>query len=294
MNSTTDNWVRDEETIELGALIAILWRHRWWIVASGVICTIIAVLIAVMSTPIFRATVVLVPANNEASGGLDAALGQLGGLASLAGLNVGGGRMEKEEALAVLRSREFTEAFIRDKQLMPVLFAAKWDDKKQSWLPDTKPPTPAQAYKYFHQRVRTILQDKKTNLVSVQIEWQDGALAADWANELVRRLNAEMRGRAITHADASVGYLEHELESTAVVATRESINRLIESQIKQRMLANVTQEYAFRVVDRAMAPDADDPVWPNKPLVVIVGGLAGGVLGIAGVIFATLVRRRVA
>ena len=293
MNSTTDNWVRDEETIELGALLAILWRHRWWIVASGVICTAIAVLIAIMSTPIFRATVVLVPANNEGSGGLDAALGQLGGLASLAGLNVGGGGMEKEEALAVLRSREFTEAFIRDQQLMPVLFAAKWDDKKQSWLPDTKPPTPAQAYKYFHQRVRTILQDKKTNLVTLQIDWKDGTMAADWANELVRRLNAEMRGRAIAHADASVGYLEHELESTAVVTTRESINRLIESQIKQRMLANVTQEYSFRVVDKAMAPDADDPVRPNKPLLVIAGGLLGGVL-IAGVIFATLMRRRVA
>jgi uncharacterized protein involved in exopolysaccharide biosynthesis len=289
--TTTDGWVNADETIDLRALIASLWARRWWIVASVFVCTSIAVAAAMMSTSIFRASTILIPTSSERSGGMDAALGQLGGLASLAGLNLGSGDMEREEALAVLRSRQFTEAFIRDKQLMPILFPKKWDAKEQRWKAGTKPPTDAQAYKFFNKKVRTVLHDKKTNLVTLHIDWKDGTQAAAWANELVQRLNAEMRGRAIAHADASVGYLEKELESTSTVATRESINRLIESQIKQRMFANVTQEYAFRIVDRAMAPDPDDPLRPNKILMLAAGILVGGILGVIIVLLAGPVRQ---
>lgn len=280
MSSTTDVWMNADETIDIRALIATLWARRWWIVASTFVCAVLAFAAAMYMTPMFRAATILVPVNTERGGGMDAALGQLGGLASLAGLNLGGGDMEREEALAVLRSREFTEAFIRDKNLLPVLFHKKWDGEGQRWRADVKPPTPWQAYKYFNKSVRTVLHDKKTNLVTVQVDWKDGKLAAEWANELVQRLNAEMRARAIAHADASVGYLERELQATSTVATREAINRLIESQIKKRMFANVTQEYAFRTVDRAMAPDDDDPIRPNKVLMLASGILVGGILGV--------------
>jgi uncharacterized protein involved in exopolysaccharide biosynthesis len=279
VSTTTERWPAGDDRIELAVLIRRLWHRRWWIVASVLVCGAIGAAIALLSTPIFRATVVMVPANTEGRDGLEGALGQIGGLASLAGLSLGSQGNDKEEALAVLRSREFTERFIHDRNLMPILFATRWDAKEQRWRPGAKPPTPAQGYKYFHGQVRSIVQDKKTGLVTVHVDWKDGALAAQWANELVARLNTEMRTRAIAHADASVGYLERELENTNVVTTREAINRLIESQIKSRMLANVTQEYAFRVVDPALAPDADDPLWPNKPLLLAAGLLLGGVLG---------------
>lgn len=295
MNSTTDGWINPDDTIDLGALIGKLWQRRWWIVAAVFVCTTIAAVVAFNTTPIFRTTAVMVPANAERGGDMRGPLGQLGGLASLAGLTVGGAGLETEEALAVLRSREFTEKFIRDRNLMPVLFASRWNEKEQRWRADTTPPTPAQAYKYFHKSIRAVIQDKKTGLVTVQIDWKDGGQGAEWANELVRRLNAEMRVRAITHANASVGYLEKELEVTSAVGTRDSINRLIESQIKQRMLANVTQEYAFRVVDTAMAPDKNDPIRPKKRLLLAGGVLIGGVVGIAIVLVAGFVssQRRV-
>jgi uncharacterized protein involved in exopolysaccharide biosynthesis len=117
-------------------------------------------------------------------------------------------------------------------------------------------------------------------LVSLQIDWRDRVEAAAWANELVERLNAEMQARALAKANASLGYLEKELAASSVVETRDAINRLIESQIKTRMVANTTREYAFRVVDRAMAPDADDPVWPVKSLFFLCGPLLGLGVGI--------------
>lgn len=273
--SASDNWA-DNEIVDLAAVAGKLWKHRWWIAASALICTALATLYAFTATPIYRASVLMVPANNNAGGGLEGALGQLSGLASLAGVQIGNANLAKAEALAVLQSRELTEAFIRDKNLMPLLFPKRWDQELQRWRADKKQPTPAEANKYFGEKVRSVYDDKKTNLVTLRIDWNDRVEAAAWANELVERLNAEMRARAIAAAEASIGYLEDELPSTETVATREAINRLIEAQIKQRMLANVTREYVFRVVDKAMAPDEDDPIRPRK-VMLIAGAFLGGI-----------------
>lgn len=289
MISSTENWSANAQPEGVRALVQAIWLRRWLIVATTVAVTVVAVVIAFATTPVYRSTVVLVPASAERSGmgaGLGSALGQIGGLASIAGINVNSGGIETEEALAVLRSREFTESFIHDKQLMPKLFPKKWDQQTGAWRADEEPPTAAQAYKYFHRKVRAIMQDAKTGLVTMQVDWRDREKAAEWANELVQRLNAEMRARAIAKADASVGYLEQELGATANVATREAISRLMETQIKQRMLANVTQEYAFRIVDRAMPADANDPIRPKKPMLIAAGFILGGGLGLLVVLLA--------
>jgi len=102
----------------------------------------------------------------------------------------------------------------------------------------------------------------------------------------VARINAEMQKRAIAKSQASVGFLEEELKKTSVIGTQEAINRLIEAQIKQRMLANVTQEYALRVVDKALPPDLSDKVRPKRLVLLMLGPILGGIFGIAMVLFA--------
>jgi uncharacterized protein involved in exopolysaccharide biosynthesis len=281
------NWVGEHDNAGLRRAVIRLWQRRWWIVISIIACTAAATVVAFFTTAVYRATTVMVPAGSERSNmgaGLNAMLGQLGGLAAMAGVNVSATDIETEEALAVLKSRQFTESFIHDKQLMPVLFAHKWDAQRRTWK-EGKQPTAAQAYKYFSKKVREVTQDKKTGLVTLTVDWRDRQLAAEWANELVLRLNAEMRARAIAKANASVGYLESELQRTTVVATREAINRLIEGQIQRRMLANVTQEFAFRVVDRALPADLDDPIRPKKLLLIAVGFVLGAALGVLAVLF---------
>jgi uncharacterized protein involved in exopolysaccharide biosynthesis len=282
VNATAQDW--DSGAFDLRQFVAVLWRKRWWVAGFVLIGSAISLVAAFVIPPVYRATTVLVSASSErGSGGvLGSALGQLGGLASLAGINVGSSDAEMEESLAVLRSRQFTESFIADNNLMPKLFAKKWDAHNNKWnVRQEDQPTLAKASDYFSRKVRSVAQDKKTGLVTLQIDWRDREEAALWANELVRRLNAEMRDRAISKADASIGYLEKELKSTTLLGTQEAINRLIEAQIKHRMLASVSQEYSFRVVDTAMAADADDPIKPNKLLLIVAGPLLGFALGVA-------------
>ena len=280
-----------EETVDLRAILILLWAKRWWIAATTIIFAMAGAGWVYVSTPIYLSSTVLIsasPERNNLSGTISSALGQLGGLASLAGGTLGASDTSSVEALAVLQSRQFTEKFISDLNLMPVLFYRKWDSANGRWKGDPKHwPTPAKAVKYFIKTVEAVVPDKKSGLTILQIRWKDRQVAADWANELVSRLNLEMRRREIEKADASVKYLEKEATITQVVETRDAINRLIESQVKQRMLANVTQEYAFRVVDTATASDPDDPVKPQKLLLYFGSPILGfflssvAVLGLA-------------
>jgi uncharacterized protein involved in exopolysaccharide biosynthesis len=285
MNDSTSQ-PRQDEALDIRALFAELLRKRSWVLASMLVSTIGFTIAAYLITPVYRAATVLIPVSSERSSlaeTVSSSLGQLGGgLASLAGLNVGSQDPGTQEALGVLRSREFGEQFIVAENLMPQLFASKWDSATQTWNTGLRSvPTIGKAFRYFNKSLRSVITDNKTGLITVQIDWRDRNAAAVWANELVKRVNAEMRKRAISNADASIAFLEKELQTTSVVETREAINRLIETQVKQRMLANVTEQFAFRIVDPAIAPDADDPIKPPKILLLAAGPVVGLSLAVA-------------
>jgi uncharacterized protein involved in exopolysaccharide biosynthesis len=285
----------DRESSDLAELFEALWARRLWIAGGALLTALLAAGAGFLMTPIYRASTVLVPADSDRSslgGALGSALGSLGGLASLADIGIAATGAATEEALAVLRSRQFADEFIADKQLMPIIYASKWDTKAGKWkVPLGDRPTVAKAFEYFDRNVRSVSQDKKTGLVTLQIDWKDPLLAAAWANELVQRLNVEMKRRALSQADASIGYLEKELASTNVLETRNAINRIIEAQINRRMVANVSEQFAFRVIDRAVPSDLDDMVRPKKTVMILSGGCLGLLMSCVLVL---LSRRRVA
>ena len=267
------------ESSDLSELIETLWARRLWIAGGTTLVALLAAGAAFLMNPTYRASTVLVAADSDRSslgGALGSALGSLGGLAALADIGIGSTGAATEEALAVLRSRQFADEFIADRRLIPIIYAPNWDSDARRWkVQPGDQPTAAKAFKFFDRKIRSVTQDKKTGLVTLQIDWKDPKLAAAWANELVQRLNVEMKRRALAQADASIGYLEKELASTNVLESRSAINRLIETQINRRMVANVSEQFAFRVVDRAVPADFDDMVRPKKLVMILSGGCLG-------------------
>jgi uncharacterized protein involved in exopolysaccharide biosynthesis len=196
-----------------------------------------------------------------------------GGLASLAGITVGGA--DTAEPIAVLRSAGFARAFIEEGNLLPVLFARKWDAQAGRWKAADPEDWPDMhdAVKFFEEDILSVQEDKRTRLVTVTVNWKDPKLAAEWANELVKRLNERMRQRALREAESSVNYLKRELTEANVVALQQSIGRLLETELQKAMLARVSEEFAFRVVDEATPPKWRS--WPRRTQLVALAGVAG-------------------
>jgi uncharacterized protein involved in exopolysaccharide biosynthesis len=268
-------------TMDLGRVFSHVIANRWWVIVCLVVSTAAFSAMTFLTRPIYRATAVLTSAASDRGEGvasLGLASSALGGLASNLGIGVPRDA-ETQEALAVLRSRELTEAFITDKKLLPRLFPRSWNAATGLWKADEE-PTLAKGFRYFDKQIRSIIEDRKTGLITMEINWTDRAEAAAWAIELVQRVNQEMRSRDISKADASLHFLEEELQSSSQIEVRNALAHLMETQIKKRMLAHVTQDYSFRFVDRPVATDGEKPIWPQRLLLLSLGPLAGLVLGI--------------
>lgn len=263
-----------EEEISLLDLWRTLMGRKWLILSLTFLATAAALAVAWYMTPIYRAEVLLAPIEEE-NRGAASALAQFGGLASMVGVSLGGGGGSTEHTMAVLKSRAFLDDFIEENHLLPVFFAKQWDAEKQAWIVDDpkNTPTARDAYDVFTKSLLQTSVDKKSGLVTVSIEWKDPAQTAQWANQLVTRLNSHQRRVAIQEAEKSLAYLNEQLSKTPVVEMQQMLYRLIEAETKKIMLANVRDEYAFKVVDPAVVPERK--IKPKRSLIVVLGFMAG-------------------
>jgi len=129
MSQDTADYRRDLSFIAFWHFV----RRNWTVILLGVgIVTAAAVALAFLLPPKYRAEVVISPADSPS--GLGQLSGQLGDLASLAGINLsGGGNRKSEEALEYMRSRIFPAGFITRHGLMPLWFAKNWYVRRAQW-----------------------------------------------------------------------------------------------------------------------------------------------------------------
>ena len=266
----------DDDSIDVARIWNIVWRKKWLILAISGIFAIASIVYALTLTHWYRSEMLLAPADEKTMN--TGIAGQLGSLAGLAGISIGGGG--NAEALAVLRSRDFTRAFVEEQNMLPVLFADKWDAEGNRWLDEDseKWPNVSDAARYFGSNMRRISESRETGMVTVAVEWTDPDLAASWVDSLIERLNDHMRSRALEQAQENVDYLEAELATTSGFAMQQAVARLLEREHQKLMLARGNMEFAFRVIDSAEV--SDTPVRPNRRLMVIVATLFGGVLAV--------------
>lgn len=242
-----------------------LWNAKWLIIGITFIFGIGSIVYALTATEWYRAEVVMVPAEQRSAPDF---AGALGGLASIAGVSMG----DSAEALAVLRSGDFSAIFIEEQELMPILLGRIGE------ADDGEPRDIRDAIKYFVDNVRSVSEDRESGLIALSITWTDRELAARWANLMVQRLNDFMRERALKEAETNLAYLEEARTETSVVVLQQSIGRLVESELQKLMLARGNEEFAFKVVDSARVPKTRSR--PRRTLTVVLTTFVGGALAV--------------
>ena len=251
--------------LRLVDLLCLLWRDKGIMIVAVTTTSLLGVAYALLATPVYRAEVVMTQAGQRGQSG---GLGQLSNLASLAGVNIGS-TGSGASSLAVLKSREFAEDFIRELNLERILDSEFEDPSNRGDSRD--------ALATFLSDVRVITEDKKAGTVTLSIFWKDPIVAANWANAYVERLNIRLRDRALVEAERNVRFLQQEMASTNVVSMQQSIGRIMETEMQKYMLAKGEVEYAYRIVDRAAPPKLRDS--PRRTLIVVIAALLGGALG---------------
>jgi uncharacterized protein involved in exopolysaccharide biosynthesis len=242
-------------------IFLILWRGRYVIISITLVITAAVAAAAFLITPKYEATVLMMPVSDQDSpdriGGLGASASQLGGLASLAGLSSVSGASVKVEAVAIMTSEALTERYIESNNLLPILYADKWDGVRSRCKTDDagKIPTAWKANRYFRDKIRNVTENPKTGLVSLTITWADPRQAAKWANDLVVMTNEYLRTRAINETERNIAFLQDQSKSNNVLSLQSAISSLTETQLKKVMIARGREQYALKVLDPATVPE---------------------------------------
>ena len=297
VRSGNDSGAVYDDEIDLRELFGVLWAGRTIIAGVTSIFAIVAVIYALTIPNEYKATAVIAPAQSGGSG-LGAMASQLGGLASLAGINIGGGEGgEAQEAMEIMQSWGFIEKFIEKNGLAVEVFAADgwdagsaklsidsdlYDITESQWVhnpPGGKSPGPSswELYQTFSKRL-SVSSDKQSGLVSVSVEHYSPVAAKQWVDLFVVTINEHMRDRKLGQVNNNIQYLEAQIEKTAIADMREIFYQIIQEQIKNKMLAEASPEYAFTTVSRAMLPEQKSK--PKRALICILGTLLGGMLSV--------------
>ena len=307
-NNSQMNDQYDDE-IDLRELFGVLWGNKIKIIGITAVFAVVSVIYALSIPNQYKASALLAPAQQQ-SGGLSGALGQLGGLASLAGVSIGGGdSSESQVAQEIMKSWSFIEGFIAVNDLAVEVYAAegwsresnqlKFDNdvyevKTKTWLVENDnigqlgPPTSWQLFEKFSEML-AVSEDKKSGLISISIEYYSPQIAKQWLDLYILSINKHMQARQVVKVSNNIEYLEAQIEKTSITEMQEVFYTIIEEQIKSQMLAEASPDYAFVAVSPSMVPEEKSQ--PKRALICILGTLLGGILSVLTVLVLHFARK---
>jgi len=286
-----------DDEIDLRELFGVLWAGKVKIIAITAMFVVASVIYALSVPNQYKATALLAPAQSD-GGGLSGALGQLGGLASLAGVSLGGGESgEAQIAQEIMKSWSYIEGFIADNNIAVEVYAAEgwskgsntleinndaYDVGTSKWLLEDesgaiKLPSSWQLFQAFSGML-SVSEDKKSGLVSVSIEYYSPQIAKQWVDMYVESINRFMQQRQIDKVTRNINYLQEQIEKTAIAEMQEVFYTIIEEQTKNKMLAEASPDYVFVAVGPSMVPELKSQ--PKRALICILGTLLGGMLSV--------------
>ncbi|RZQ38841.1 LPS O-antigen length regulator [Vibrio vulnificus] len=299
-----------DDEIDLRELFNALWKGKWIIIVTTFVFAVGSVLYALSLPNIYKSDALLAPAESSNGGGLSKMAGQLGGLAALAGVNLGGGETSQTDlAVQVMKSRQFVEAFINKHDLLVPLMAAKdWDlannkllldeelynPNTGEWLREPNGmrgaiPTAQEAFEVFSKEVLDVSQDKDSGLYTISVKNYSPYVAQQWVNWLIEDINKVMRERTIAETSQNLAYLNTQLQKTAVADMQSTFYKLIEEQTKSLMLAEVQDEFVFKIIDPSVLPEIKSS--PKRTMICLLGTVLGFVLGMVVVLLKLFFRK---
>jgi uncharacterized protein involved in exopolysaccharide biosynthesis len=311
-NFPSTQQMESSDEIDLRELFSVIWQGKYLIIAITALFAIGAVIFAIKQPNIYKSEALLAPASAEqGGGGLAALAGQFGGLASMAGINLGGGGgVDKTQmAIEVMKSRQFTSDFIQKHNILADLMAEpKWNladntlgynselynRAENKWLREVKAPfkpepSMQEAYKEFS-KVIAVNAAKDTGMVTVSVEHVSPVIAQQWVTWLVQDINKVMKDRDVAEAMRSTEFLNKQIALTNIADIRTILYKLIEEQAKTIMFAEVRDEYVFKTIDPALVQE--EKAKPKRALICVLGTMLGGMLGVMLVLVRHFVKKK--
>ena len=256
------NAMMDDE-ISLLDLLTVIVENLKLLIVGPLVAGILALGISFLITPTFTAKTTVIPPGQSNSGGAAALLGQLGGLGALAG-GAAGIKTPTDQYLAYLESNTLRDELI-EKFKLRERYEAKYQQDARKTLKDLTKAT----------------ADKKSGLITIEVDDKDPKFAAELANAYVQALSHMIGELSLKEAKVKRELLEKQITEATQKSYQSPMVReaVIQSLIREYESARLDERKDnpfLAQVDVAEVPELKAK--PKKALIAVVTTLGTGFL----------------
>ena len=259
---------QENEYIDIVDLFQRVVDQKRLVMTFTSVTFLLGLILSYLISPVYQSTIVVSPVEETQNSSM---LSGLGALSQTFGLASMSNATEDKTAMAILKSKPFTNQLFKDDKDLRMLFESRWNEEESTWINGIR-PNDIMINSRFRKGLR-IEQEPDTNTIHISINSDNPVFASKIANQSIDALNEYMRKEAIEESVNSQKYLNETLNLTTIMDVKNVIYNLIEEQIKKSMLANVRKDYVFRVIDYASIPGS--PVRPNRTFILFISSLLG-------------------
>ena len=193
------------------------------------------------------------------------------------------------KVIELLNSRDFILNFIEKHNLKRDIFAVKSYEKdtgqilyspivdnEGNWIRGKEPNNDAtfQTFKAYY----NVSYDLESGFIHISAIHYSQFKAKEWVELLVFEANELLRKIDLTNAEASIDYYKQQISESISEDLINVTTRLLEGELRKKMLANVRQDYALMPLDPAYFPD--DKFSPSRLLILIFSIFLSALIGI--------------
>jgi len=299
INNTNQPIVCEEDEIDLKELFSTIWKHKIFVAVFVFIMTTFAIIWALYKPNEYKVYTLLAPQEQS-----QPSLGGLGALASMAGVNIGGGSgVTPDIAFSnLLMDYAFMKQFIIknkiDKKFLDPnfdknfifamnnravydFFHSKNDEQKINFFKNIYTPI---------SKMISISSDKKTGLININVEGPNREFNYFLLNRFLENTTNYLINRNLEDINSKITKYQSELEKTNNLELKAELAKLISNLIKQKVYINSSKYYKVKVITDPYIPDVKDKTKPKRALIVIVAFITSFILAIFLVFFIEFIR----
>ena len=283
-NQEIGNSVEDE--INVREVFYALWHSKIIIISMVAIFAVGSVFYSLSIPNQFTSSSLLKNTNSGSS--QSSSSSNLDMIGSIAGINLSGGGSSKSSLVtATIESRDFLKHLLTFDKVLPSLVAIKgynkesgelifdegvYDEKNDIITSDPeKKPTFHNAFLAYNSMIN--VSTTNTGYIYLSVTHISPKFAYELLNLIIDEVNSLSRARVLLESKKSLNFLYNQLSETKQIEIKNSINQIIESQLRKQMLAEVQKNYLINPLDKPFLPEMKSS--PNRARICILGTILG-------------------
>lgn len=299
------------DDISIARLLVMIWQRRAIFLVGFLLPIILALIYLHVATYKYRAELGLAPPQTASGGSAGALGGNLGGLAALAGVNVGSqsGGLNFQLYKDALYERETAVELVAEPWLMHGVFYSEWNAESRSWrqptgiVPSAKHlvfailgtpdeewsiPDAARLQEFIAKNV-SVSTSTKSPVMRLSMMHRDAHFAVRFLDATHAVIDSGLRHRLLNRTTQNIRYLSDQLARTQLAEHRQALATMLGEQERLRMTASSTVAFAAEPLSAASATRL--PETPNGPIVMAIAVVAGVAFGTAAALGVTALKR---